>query len=216
MHAHSRITRYCIVCGVATTKPASQFGPGRPGKYCSLRCRGLDKRTRPEALWLRVVGPNEHDCLLITGPLGSMGYGMIKVGGQSMGTHVYAYTQVCGPVPKGLFVCHHCEGWYPPGDNTYRACINPGHLYLDTPIGNNQDMWTRGRGARGARSGPTRHPESYRGENSKRAKLTEAAVREIRRMAAGGMRYTQIAEHYGISPSTVSGIARRIGWRHVE
>lgn len=215
MRTYSRITRFCIVCGLGTTKAASQFGPGRPGKYCSLRCRSLDKQTKPEALWRRVVAPNEHDCLLVTGYVRPMGYGYITVAGRDMGAHVYAYTLVHGPVPPGLFVCHHCEGWYPPGDITYRACINPGHLYVDTPEGNNLDMWARGRGPSGERSGPARHPESYRGENSKRAKLTEADVRQIRALA-GKITQRDIGERFGVAESTISGIIRRVRWDHVK
>jgi hypothetical protein len=39
------------------------------------------------------------------------------------------------PVPPGLWVLHTCDN--PP-------CLNPAHLYVDTPGRNARDMWERG------------------------------------------------------------------------
>lgn len=47
-------------------------------------------------------------------------------------------------------------------------------------------------------------------------KLTDAAVRAIRRRyAAGGVTQKQLAEEYGVSRTLISGIVRRVGWQHV-
>lgn len=46
-------------------------------------------------------------------------------------------------------------------------------------------------------------------------KLNEAAVREIRRLAAQGVRRSELAQRYGVSTEMVRRIVRREEWRHV-
>lgn len=66
------------------------------------------------------------------------GYGKLYVPGQGMVlAHRWVWEQVNGePVPDGLFVCHRCD--HPP-------CINPTHLFLGTPLDNNEDKMAKGR-----------------------------------------------------------------------
>lgn len=79
------------------------------------------------------------------------GYGSITRYGIVEATHRISYTLNKGEIPKGIFVCHHCDN---------RLCINPDHLFLGTQKDNMQDMLTK--------RTPTR------------AKLTENEVYEIR------------------------------------
>lgn len=44
-----------------------------------------------------------------------MGYGKIN----GIGAHRWAYETFVGPIPKGIFVCHHCD---------VIGCVNPNHL----------------------------------------------------------------------------------------
>lgn len=53
------------------------------------------------------------------------------------------------------------------------------------------------------------------GEEHHNAKLTEAAVREMRQRHAAGHSQRRLAHDFSVSQSRVSLIVRRIQWRHV-
>lgn len=84
-------------------------------------------------------------------------------------------------------VCHHCDN---------PACVNPNHLFGGTHTDNMADKATKGR---------------------QFAKLTEATVREIRRLHAAGAGYTQkiLGEMFGVNRSQIRRIVNRVNWRHV-
>jgi hypothetical protein len=109
------------------------------------------------------------------------GYGRCWYKGAKWLAHRAAWDEANGPIPAGLFVCHHCDN---------RACINPDHLFLGTNADNMQDMRAKGRSSNGIRP---------RGEGCTHSKLTEDQVREIRDRAAGGEPQRSIASDYGIS-----------------
>jgi len=48
------------------------------------------------------------------------------------------------------------------------------------------------------------------------AKLNEDQVREIKRLIRAGMRYQDIAEHYGVGKTTIANIATGLRWSHVK
>lgn len=92
-------------------------------------------RTIAERLAERLVRmPN--GCLEWTGSLSTTGYGHIKVTGKPTKTHRIAWELTNGPIPDGMFVCHHCDN--PP-------CCDVTHLFLGTNADNLADMSAKGR-----------------------------------------------------------------------
>lgn len=130
-------------------------------------------------------------CWLWTGTMGTVGYGQISVEGRYVGTHRFSWELANGPIPSGLFVCHHCDN---------RRCVNPSHLFLGTHRDNMQDA---------ARKGRTMH-----GEQHYAAKLTDAEVAEMRRLRTEeGVLHKDLAERFGVHQQHVekilAGRARR-------
>lgn len=82
-----------------------------------------------------------------------------------------------------------------------RLCVNPEHLVAGTQADNLADMRMKGRG--------------LRGERASTAKLTREAVVKIRECVAKGMTQQSVAARFGISRPHVSGISRRVFWKHV-
>src|SRR5262245_58279388 len=78
-------------------------------------------------------------CWLWDGSYSGGGYGTFYVGGRlkQMPAHRFSYEVHKGPIPEGLFVCHHCD---------VRECVNPDHLFVGTQSDNIQDMLIKKRG----------------------------------------------------------------------
>lgn len=141
------------------------------------------------------------------------GYGRFRYDGKPRFAHRWIYEYVHGPVPDGLFVCHSCD---------VPACVNPEHLFLGTNSDNMRDC------ARKGRLVPQRHPERSffvlnpdrvphkRGEENHAAKLTENAVREMRRRFAAGESITSIANSFAVARSAASRVLNGTTWRHVQ
>lgn len=60
-----------------------------------------------------------------------------------------------------------------------------------------------------------RHGTAAKGERQGSAKLTAAAVQEIRRRRANGEYATDLAREFGVTSTTIYGIERGRIWRHV-
>jgi HNH endonuclease len=82
-----------------------------------------------------IVRPGE--CWGWRGATFRFGYGKVKLwDGTRTTAHRVSYQIHYGPIPDGMFVCHHCDN--PP-------CTNPEHLFLGTGADNNRDMAKKGR-----------------------------------------------------------------------
>jgi hypothetical protein len=76
-------------------------------------------------------------CWLYTGTQSEKGYGFIKVNRRMCRVHRLLYEEMIGEIPKGMFVCHHCD---------VPCCVNPMHLWLGTNKENSEDRECKGRG----------------------------------------------------------------------
>lgn len=154
-----------------------------------------------DRFWSKVEKRAESDCWPWTAAVTKDGYGWIRsvAGGQMALAHRASWEINKGPIPDGLYVLHRCDN---------PACVNPGHLFLGTQIENMADMTAKGRRiGRGGLKGVTNH----------RAKLTDADVREIRRLHGEcGMKRGAIAERFGVTQSPIRAIIRGDAWRHVK
>jgi hypothetical protein len=143
--------------------------------------------------WAKVDVRGVDDCWEWTHIRNPKGYGRASVRSTLRAAHRVAWTFAHGPIPDGLFCCHHCDN--PP-------CCNPRHLFLGTSSENLQDASRKGR----------MHP----GEKCGTAKLTDAAVRDIRlRHASGERSRATLARRHGVSVGAVQAVLERRTWRHV-
>lgn len=121
------------------------------GTYVFQRC-GVRTCVRPEHLYLaeRSDGTQSFEdrfwskvrkgdgCWEWTAWINSNGYGEFTKDHKNLKASRVSWILTYGPIPDGLFVCHHCDN--PP-------CVRPDHLFLGTPLDNMRDMIAKGRGA---------------------------------------------------------------------
>lgn len=95
-----------------------------------------------DRFWLRVQ--KSDACWLWTGATDEEGYGRLHTSKTiEQLAHRFSYECHVGPIPEGKIICHSCDVNYPPGDNTYRRCVRPGHLYAGTDLENARDRVRR-------------------------------------------------------------------------
>lgn len=134
-------------------------------------------------------------CWLWIGSRAKRGYGKIQVGVRSANGHPVAeyahrvsWQLHKGEIPVGQLVMHKCDN---------PSCVRPDHLFVGSYQDNTDDMYAKGREARGANI---------------HGKLSDDAVRQIRSLS-GTQR--EIAARFGVSQAQISLIRTRRQWTHV-
>lgn len=130
--------RACKTCG-SIFKP--NVDKRLTAKFCSKDCWSVrPKSPNPtrEEITSRLIArcTITESCWNWTGA-SVRGYGSINIRGR--GTLIaprLSYEVFVGEIPKGLFVCHHCDN---------PSCINPEHLFIGTSADNTRDMMSKGR-----------------------------------------------------------------------
>lgn len=134
-------------------------------------------------------------CWLWQGATAPSGYGAFRWFGRTRSTHRISFELANGPIPEGISVLHRCD---------VRACVRPDHLFGGTVADNNEDMFEKGRCARGnaLRVG-------------KRVKLTPEQVRSIRHERSNGATLKLLSERFGVSMGAVGSIVKGRTWKDV-
>lgn len=202
----TKVKRVCQICGVTFLAKPAEVRRGAV-LYCSRTCMGLGMRLPWQERFHKYSSPpNEHGCILWTGPKSTSGYGILncqkELGILFVGAHRLAWKLEHGEFPDELDVLHDCDQFYDVKDITYRSCVNPAHLFLGTHQDNMADKVAKDR--------------QVKGEECGLSKLTEAKVRSIRRLYATG-RYTmkQIGDVHKTVFTNVWHIVRGKTWKHI-
>lgn len=109
---------YCDAHFQRSVRGADMSAPIQQRHYAPSQA--LSARTRTEG-----------ECLVWTGSINDMGYGLIKVGGVVLRAHRYAWEAKNGPIPDGAVLDHICHN---------RRCVKVSHLRLATVA---QNVWNR-------------------------------------------------------------------------
>ena len=192
-------TKTCARCGVTFSRsPNDRPRTWERRRFCSAECYWSRERLPIAERFWRFVQKSDG-CWEWTGGRAGKGYGAFGIDRDHMAyAHRVSWEMHFGPIPTGLFVCHHCDN--PP-------CVRPDHLFLGTVVDNAVDMVSKGRHRAG---------KPHRGESNLNAKLTEAAVRDIRTRRAAGERPIDLGREYGVTGSLITAIAARRAWKHVR
>lgn len=136
-----------------------------------------------------------HTCWEWIGLINDQGYGVISMPNnpiKKVKAHRLLYERYIGPIPKGMFACHHCDN---PG------CVRPEHLFLGSQKDNLKDCKLKGR-----------NPKK---ETHGSAKLTYQDVSHIRKIYIPRNReFSQyaLARKYGVSQMTICDILHNKIW----
>jgi len=172
-------------------------------RFCSTKC-GNDSRSTQDPLkhLLSQVKKEDNGCWTYTGFKDHGGYGQIKVKGISHNVHKLMWVLWNKKdVPEGQVVRHTCI--------KNRACINPDHLIIGTPLQNVHDEIEQGTFNTG------------RGEERTTAKLSDDKVREIRKLRpiddpSPQYTYKELGNMFGVSAAAVWFVVKHKQWVHVD
>lgn len=140
----------------------------------------------------------ESGCWLWLAASNLKGYGYFWFGEYGHAAHRAAWIIYRGPIPAGMHVLHKCDT---------PSCVNPNHLFLGTQQDNTDDMLRKGRAKCGE--------NSPRGGAHPMAKLTAEMVVEMRRLYSSGVKRSELARMFSVSPCTSGRIVDRKLWAYI-
>jgi len=153
-------------------------------------------RAVAERFWEKVFKGSGNECWEWLACKDAYGYGIISYNGVPTHAHRVCWILTQGPIPDGMFVCHHCDN---------RSCCNPRHLFVGTNADNQADKARKGRAYRGF------------GKDNPRTKLSDKQVIEIRhRYAAGGILQRELAAEFDVDSTTICNIITRRRRAHIK
>jgi hypothetical protein len=149
-----------------------------------------------ERFWSKVDKKSDDECWEWTASKTKDGYGYFHPHGtETVLAHRQSYEMFVGKIPKGMYVCHHCDN--PP-------CVNPNHLFLGNQLDNMRDMLNKGRKTR--KQG-IQHPK---------AKLTENDVLFIRETRINKTHsQKELATMFNVAVITIDRVSNRRNWKHL-
>jgi hypothetical protein len=151
---------------------------------------------RPETDFWAKTRFTPSGCIEWTGYTNKDGYGQLRWRRKWAGAHRVAFEITNGPIPDGMKVLHSCDN--PP-------CVSPQHLRSGTHADNARDKVERGRCYTGVQR---------KGEEAHNARLTEAQVREIKRLRSV-CSVAVLAVMFGVSKATISRAVNGVTWPHL-
>jgi hypothetical protein len=164
----------------------------------------------PDRIARRIAIDGATGCWNWTSPnsLVGRGRGYVSINGKPMLHHRAVWTLLVGAIPKGAYLCHHCDN---------PRCCNPDHLYVGDSKTNVADMvsrgrhWTRSDLVRAREVGRVTGSQNdwARGMANPKAKLADEQVAAIRASTVGSR---ALAQQYGVHRTTIQRIRSGTAW----